>query len=294
LFLDSGGIINYCAPAIKKIVGYTPDELINKHISVLDSHVMKSTINLNFKGILTDGIVQSKECEFKTKENRKHWVEVSVNNQISTEFLNVIVLNIRDIQERREHEMEIERLLTFQSTILDNAGSAIMSTTPEGIITSFNKTAEDLLGYQADELIGKRTPECFHLQEEIEAQAKYLSEKMQLSIDPGFEVFTIEAQIGTPSHYQWTYKRKNGSLFPVNLVVTSLKNQLGDITGYIGITMDMSGIKSAEEKFSYFYNLSPDMAGISRMSDGLFVDVNNSFLSSLGYSYYDVVGKTSA
>lgn len=41
---------------------------------------------------------------------------------------------------------------------------AIMSTTVAGVITSFNTTAEELLGITADQMIGKVTPGAFHVQ----------------------------------------------------------------------------------------------------------------------------------
>ena len=39
---------------------------------------------------------------------------------------------------------------------MDNAGFAVISSTPEGVITTFNRAAERMLGYTAEEMIGKK------------------------------------------------------------------------------------------------------------------------------------------
>ena len=52
---------------------------------------------------------------------------------------------------------------------------SIIATDQDGIITLFNSGAENLLGYKAEEVIGKHTPELWHLAEEIEQRGKVRS-----------------------------------------------------------------------------------------------------------------------
>ncbi len=64
---------------------------------------------------------------------------------------------------RRERELHeaLSRQSIFQKTLLDSAALAIISTTIDGVITSFNPAAEQMLGYSAAELIGSQTPAVF-------------------------------------------------------------------------------------------------------------------------------------
>ena len=55
-----------------------------------------------------------------------------------------------------------------RKAVLDSATRiSIIATNKDGVITVFNTGAEHLLGYRAQEIIGKQTPELFHLQSEL-------------------------------------------------------------------------------------------------------------------------------
>ena len=58
----------------------------------------------------------------------------------------------------QEREQGLRRVTLFQRTLLDNAAYCITSTTPDGVVSSFNPAAECLLGYAAAEVVGMKTP----------------------------------------------------------------------------------------------------------------------------------------
>jgi len=296
LFINTNGLITYCGKAIKKITGHDTNEIVD--------HPLNEILCSDFTEIIQPSFLTQKEdrvhlCKIKTKNNGQHWIEVTLSNQLNNPHLKTIVANIRDIQERKLHEIQIDQLINFQSAILDNAGYAIITTDTTGIITLFNKEAERILKYTSEELVGKATPEIFHKKDEIVQQARLLSEKLNIPVSPSFEAFTIEASLGQPTRYDWSYISKLGEIIPVSLKITALYNNEGHINGYMGIAVDLTELKSAEtnlriseQKFSYFYNLSPDIAGITRLEDGLFMDVNSAFTKILGYEPHEIVGKT--
>ncbi|MBA4374350.1 MAG: hybrid sensor histidine kinase/response regulator, partial [Thermodesulfovibrio sp.] len=116
------------------------------------------------------------------------------------------------IQERAD---DLQRLTFFQRTILENAAYCIISTTPEGIVTSFNPAAERLLGYTAGEVVGKQTPAYWHDPEEVTHHALRLSGELDETITPGFEVFAARARRNLPEENEWTFIRKDGTRVPV-------------------------------------------------------------------------------
>lgn len=167
--------------------------------------------------------------------------------QFATSVANTVSL-VLEAADRRKAEQALRDLSTFQKAMLDNAGHAIISATPDGIIRLFNPAAESLLGYRADELIGKQTPAIFHDLEEVSARARLFSAELGVPIEPGFDVFVEKSRRGLPNEHEWTYIRKDGTRLTVLLNVTALQNAEGHITSFLGIASDITFLKIVEQE----------------------------------------------
>ena len=134
----------------------------------------------------------------------------------------------------------------LQETIIGTTELSIISTDTKGLITSFNKAAETMLGYSAEEVIGKVTPAIFHDQEEVITRSKVLSNELGIEIIPGFETFVAKARINkTADRNEWAYVRKDQTQFPVLLSITGLWEE-DNLIGYAGIATDITGSKKKE------------------------------------------------
>ncbi len=131
--------------------------------------------------------------------------------------------------------------------VMDNSSHMIIATDTQGTITLFNKSAEQLLGYEAAELIHQKTPEIIHKKSEIEECARKLCEELNQTIFSGFDVFIEQAKRGGAKKHEWTYVTKFGKELPVRMYVTTLKRD-GKIEGYLSIAEDISQQKEAHEK----------------------------------------------
>jgi len=147
----------------------------------------------------------------------------------------------------QQREDDLRRLTLFQRTILDNAAYGIIATTTDGIVSSFNCAAERLLGYAADEVVGKLTPLCWHDQEEIARRARQLSEELGETVAPGFEVFAARLRRNLSEDNEWTYIRKDGTRVPMFMSVTALRDDGGQITGWVGLIYDLTERKGAQD-----------------------------------------------
>jgi len=146
-----------------------------------------------------------------------------------------------------ERTREIMQLSGLQQAILNNAGLAIISTLPNGTIRTFNAAAEKMLGYTADEVIGKITPVVFHDPDDLASQADELSVVTGEDITPDFKVFSTITQMLESATREWTYIRKDSSRFPVKLTISTIRDSYGSIVGFIGVAMDMTQEKLATE-----------------------------------------------
>jgi PAS domain S-box-containing protein len=148
----------------------------------------------------------------------------------------------------QERDNDLGRSTLFQRTILDNAAYGIVSTDPEGLVSSFNPAAERLLGYTAEEVVGKKTAACWHDPEEMARRALQLSEELGETIAPGFGVFAARPRRNLPEENEWTFIRKDGTRMPVLLSITALQDRSGQIVGFVGLTYDLTERKRAEQE----------------------------------------------
>jgi PAS domain S-box-containing protein len=148
----------------------------------------------------------------------------------------------KSIRELRRAEEESRSANERYESILRSAiGSAIIGCDPNGIIQVFNEGAELMLGYSADEVIGKTTPILFHDPAEIVAKAA------ELHVSPDFNVFVHTLQKGRVDSNEWTYIRKDGSRILVQLAATIRRDSRGNTVGYVGIASDITDRRRAED-----------------------------------------------
>lgn len=148
-----------------------------------------------------------------------------------------------DVTERRALEAKLAETNGIRGAILESARYGIIATDVEGRILTFNRAAEEMLGFAAGEVLGSETPMLVHDSAEVDQRA------LELGVEPGFAVLAAYAQ-GLPTEVEWTYIAKDGKTFPVLLSVTALRAEDGRITGYLSVAQDISERKAAELQIS--------------------------------------------
>lgn len=134
----------------------------------------------------------------------------------------------------------------LQNAILTSANFSIIATDEKGIIQLFNVGAELMLGYLAEEVVNKINPSDIHDPEEVMARAQALSLELATTITPGFEALAFKASRGIEDIYELTYICKDGSRFPAIVSITALRDDYGNIIGYLLIGTDNSVRKQVE------------------------------------------------
>ena len=134
----------------------------------------------------------------------------------------------------------------LQHAIITSANFAIIATDEKGIIQLFNVGAERMLGYTAAEVVNKISPSDIHDPREVMARAQALSLELATTIAPGFEALAFKASRDVEDNYELTYICKNGSRFPAVVSITALRDDYGDLIGYLLIGTDNSVRKRVE------------------------------------------------
>jgi len=138
----------------------------------------------------------------------------------------------------------------LQNAILTSANFSIIATDERGTIQLFNVGAERMLGYRAAEVVNRISPSDIHDPREVRARAEALSLELATTIAPGFEALAFKASRQIEDIYELTYIRKDGSRFPAVVSITALRDDDGDIIGYLLIGTDNSMRKRVESELN--------------------------------------------
>ena len=188
---------------------------------------------------IEEGIPYDVEVELITAKGNCRWARaIGQADMVDGQCVRLygVFHNINDIKVTENALNKANEELT---AIFNVGPISIIGTDMNGLITHFNKGAENLLQYSATEMIGKKTPEIIHLSEEVERHGKELSKLFGKTIS-GFDVFVEHARRDSYESMEWTYVRKDGSHFPVQLITTAIKDKNGEIHGFLGVATDIS------------------------------------------------------
>jgi PAS domain S-box-containing protein len=189
-------------------------------------------------------------CESRLHHRDGHWVWTLSTGRVMSrtpdgraEWVSGTLL---DISEMRAAQQERERFASLLRGVLQAATDfSIIATDPDGLITVFNAGAERLLGYRAEEMVGRQTPAIIHLPEEVMQRGAELSAVEGVAVQ-GFRVFVHGPEREGSEQREWTYVRQDGGRVPVSLTVSVVRSERGEIVGYLGVAQDISARLAAE------------------------------------------------
>lgn len=128
---------------------------------------------------------------------------------------------------------------------------AIIATDTEGTITLFNTGAENLLGYNSNEMVGTHSPTLFHISSEIEERSQELSEATGEKVSDFDVLVEYPLRKGSETR-EWSYVDKHGEQIPVILTVTPIRDDSDQIKGFLGIAQDITERKRIEQMKNEF------------------------------------------
>lgn len=149
-------------------------------------------------------------------------------------------VSLRYILMSRLKSARLAESSSLNSAILASTPYLVVATDQQGKIITFNQAAENALGYTADEVIARQTPALWHDSSEVAERAAALSEELHEPVAPGFGVLVSKSLRHGVDSREWTFIRKDGSRFPGNLTVTTLRDRRGLTTGYLGFVEDIT------------------------------------------------------
>jgi PAS domain S-box-containing protein len=162
-------------------------------------------------------------------------------------------------------------------------GDAVLTTDLSGAIVSWNQAAEGLYGYSAAEMIGRDSAVL----------------ALPGSDGESAELARRVLENGTVSGHETKRLRKDGSVVDVALTIAPVRDREDRVVTILMISHDIGRRRSAElgrelfeAKFSAAFHASPDLMALTRLRDGVILEVNEAFSELLGYSREESIGRT--
>lgn len=210
------------------------------------------------------------------------WFLVSIYSAEPEHF----VVLFENITARRHMEQALKTSQRLSDELYELAPDALLTVNERGEITRANIQMQTMFGYRQDELLGQ--PVEMLMSEAL--RTRHRTNRLEFSLEPHRREMGLGQELSA--------LKKDGTLFPVEIKLSPVN--LDGVTMVTAVIRDITERKRAneelrksEEKFNILYNRVPIAAALSRLRDGVMLDVNEAFERQFGFTRDEVLGKTS-
>ena len=255
---DLNGIVTSWNEGARRIFGYEAAEIIGQPVLLLIPRELHYEEDFILSKIRAGERVEHFETTRIRKNGERFPISITVS-PIKDDYGIVIGASKigRDISDRWRADEGRFRL----AALVDSADDAIISKDLNGIITSWNKGAQRLFGYEEDEMIGQSIlrliPEHLRHEEDEFLRKLRAGEKIE--------------------HYETTRVSKDGDIREVSITISPIRGSKGEIIGASKIARDISDRKKVERLVLQ----AEKIATTGRMAASTAHEINNPLASVL-------------
>ena len=280
IIIDKNGRITYWSPSVENILGYGRSELYGKTISRYISKKEYQSI-LNFIGMKKNqpGVAYPFEINLKDKNGILHDMEGLANNLINDRIIQGIIINLRDVTEKRMVEKEIRESEEKFRQLAENINDVFYIVSPDfNTLYYASPLIRSIWGLEPEELYTSpwRMIEAIHSDDRTNVIKLF----NQLPLDGKFD-------------HEHRIIHKDGSVRWIRTRAFPIKNAGGEVNKVAAVSEDISDKKYWEEqvlKLSKAVEHSPVIIMVTNV-DGLLEYVNPKFTEVTGYGSAEVLGK---
>src|SRR5215212_6770796 len=289
--IDAEGTVRYVSPAVERITGHRPEELVGKSVY----HYVRPDDLEEAQGVFAEllsrpGVHPPFEFEVPHKNGSRRRFEFFANNLLDDSSVSGVVVNQRDITERTESEKRLREAETRFRTLVEQipAVTYIEAIDRVGRATDLlyvSPQVEDLLGYPPE--VWAADPQLFAKLLHPEDRERVLAEDRRTE------------ETGEPFEVEYRQIARDGRVVWVRDEAVLIRDDEGMPLFWQGIQLDITGRKEAEKQLresEELYRTVVEQAAekifIVDTEDKRILEANAAFYASLGYAPKELEGTT--
>lgn len=234
--VDLSGATRFVSSSIERVTGHTPAELIGRSVfSIVHPDDLARTTEVFARSAPQHGVREVVEVRLLHKNGGVRHVEVVGQSFVDDPVVGGVVLNSRDITERKLAEERLQRSEAYFRALIEQVSDAVTVLEPDGTLRYLSPSIRKILGYDPDELVGTPLVAIVHPDD----QARIASEVAAWPTAPE------EASGSTPARFR--ARRKDGTWRTLEGTGRiSFDDPL--VRGVIGSVRDVSNRVAAEQE----------------------------------------------
>jgi len=250
--LSMDGTVLYESPSVDRVLGYAQDELLGRNVFELVHSDDRARALAAFTEIVKRrDLTLSAEFSFLHKDGSWRVLDATGSNQLDNPLIAGIVVNSRDVTERKIIEEKLRQSEERFRRIFEDGPLGMIIVDPDYRLLKANKAFCKMLGYAEQELTGRSMEEFTHPEDWEKSET--LSQRALTGVNP---LFQLEKR----------YLRKSRESVWATLTATTVPDQEGKILYALGMIEDISARKAAErEKEELIIQLTDALAKIKTL-----------------------------
>ena len=252
LLVDDQGRIVLANTQAEILFGYAKSELLGHGVEMLlpeplrDAHAQYRQEYLTLPD--TRAMGAGRDLFGKHRDGTLVPVEIGLN-PLKTSTGQLVLASIIDITERKQLEKLSRSLHTdaLRQSMIDSMPFSIIALDAKGTILAVNPATEHMLGYTRAQMVEQNIVELIHQPDEVAEYARRLSKELGMPVAADYSVITAKAERGLADENEWTYRRCDGECLPVHVSVVQLKDDSGEVAGFLSVAYDITERKQSQE-----------------------------------------------
>ena len=289
VLLNLEGIITYISPAVERVLGFKPEERIGaKGIELIHPDNRESLID-KFNTFVKDINAPVVQFEIRLRHKDGSWrtIEAVGSNMVKNNVVEAIIVNYRDITERKRMEEKLRDKEKRFRTFVENSSDIIAILNREGIITYENQALERSLGLKTEERIGGSIFDRIHpddLKFASDAFNKFTLNTSSQDINSPVRQIRLRHKDGS-----WRTFETSGSKLLYDNIIEAVIINLRDITDRKKAADDL---RESEIKYRTLIETT-DTGYVIIDQDGLVRDANSEYVRLTGHhNLSEIVGRS--